>query len=57
ARLAVIPVQDLLALGSAARRNTPGTVSGNWAWRLPPAALTGELARRYAALNAVYGRA
>jgi 4-alpha-glucanotransferase len=49
-------VQDLLALGSAARLNTPGTASGNWGWRLPPEALTSELARRYAALNSVYGR-
>ena len=57
ARLAVIPVQDLLALGSAARLNTPGTVGGNWSWRLPPGALTHELAQRYAALNSAYGRA
>ena len=56
ARLAVVPVQDLLGLGSAARLNTPGTVSGNWSWRLPPAALTPELARRCAELNSVYGR-
>jgi len=57
ARLAVVPVQDLLGLGSEARFNTPGTTSGNWAWRLPPAALDAQLAGRYAALNAVYGRA
>ena len=56
ARLAVVPVQDLLGLGSEARLNTPGTVSGNWSWRLPPAALTADLARRCAELNAVYGR-
>jgi 4-alpha-glucanotransferase len=56
ARLAIVPVQDLLALGSAARLNTPGTVSGNWSWRLPPGALDAGLARRYAELNAVYGR-
>ncbi len=56
ARLAVIPVQDLLGLGSEARLNIPGTVSGNWTWRLPAGALTPELARRYAGLNAVYGR-
>jgi 4-alpha-glucanotransferase len=56
ARLAIIPVQDLLGLGSEARLNTPGTVSGNWAWRLPPSALTPELARRFAELNAAYGR-
>jgi 4-alpha-glucanotransferase len=56
ARLAIVPVQDLLGLGSEARLNTPGTVSGNWSWRLPPAALSGGLARRFAELNAVYGR-
>ena len=56
ARLAIIPVQDLLGLGSEARLNTPGTVSGNWSWRLPPAALTADLARGCAELNAVYGR-
>ena len=56
ARLAVIPMQDLLGLGSEARLNTPGTVSGNWSWQLPPGALDGALARRYAELNAVYGR-
>ncbi|MGO9802507.1 MAG: 4-alpha-glucanotransferase [Steroidobacteraceae bacterium] len=57
ARLAIIPVQDLLGLGSEARLNTPGTTHGNWAWRLAPEALDADLARRYAALNAVYGRA
>ena len=57
ARLAVIPVQDLLGLGSEARLNTPGTASGNWAWRLPAGALDAQLTRRCAALNGVYGRA
>lgn len=33
AQLAVIPLQDLLGLGAAARMNTPGTIEGNWAWR------------------------
>ena len=56
ARLAIVPVQDLLGLSSEARLNTPGTSHGNWAWRLPAGTLTAELARRYAALNAVYGR-
>jgi 4-alpha-glucanotransferase len=31
--LAVIPLQDLLTLGSTARFNTPGTSQGNWTWR------------------------
>ncbi len=30
----IVPVQDLLGLGSEARMNTPGVASGSWAWRL-----------------------
>ncbi|HXZ58630.1 MAG TPA: 4-alpha-glucanotransferase, partial [Steroidobacteraceae bacterium] len=33
ARLAVIPMQDLLNLPSTARMNRPGTTEGNWRWR------------------------
>lgn len=56
AQLAVVPMQDLLSLGSAARLNTPGTVTGNWSWRLPDHSLTPELAQRFAQLNRVFGR-
>ena len=57
AELAVVPVADVLGLGSEARFNTPGTVGGNWSWRLPPAALTPALAQLHAHLNRQYGRA
>ncbi|HET7757908.1 MAG TPA: 4-alpha-glucanotransferase, partial [Steroidobacteraceae bacterium] len=57
AQLAVVPAQDLLGLGPEARLNTPGTVSGNWTWRLPTGALTAGLARSCAQLNAAFGRA
>jgi len=33
AQLAVIPLQDVLGLGTEARMNTPGTIEDNWAWR------------------------
>lgn len=33
ANLAVIPLQDLMGLGSEARFNTPGKSQGNWTWR------------------------
>jgi 4-alpha-glucanotransferase len=56
-QLAIIPAQDLLGLGSEARLNTPGTVHGNWTWRLPSSALTPQLARQFARLNTMYGRA
>jgi 4-alpha-glucanotransferase len=55
-KLAVLPIQDLLDLGSGARLNRPGTVSGNWSWRLPQEALTHALAMRYRDLNQLYNR-
>ncbi|MDG1445652.1 MAG: 4-alpha-glucanotransferase, partial [Methylophilaceae bacterium] len=33
AKLAIIPMQDILALDGKSRMNTPGTIVGNWAWR------------------------
>jgi 4-alpha-glucanotransferase len=32
-RLFIVPMQDLLSLGSEARLNTPGQAVGNWQWR------------------------
>ena len=46
ARLAVAPAQDLLALGSEARMNTPGVQHGNWAWRAPDGSFDRALAER-----------
>jgi 4-alpha-glucanotransferase len=57
ATLAIVPLQDLLGLGSEGRLNTPGTAQGNWGWKLTPQALGPELAQRCAALNQLYGRA
>ncbi len=54
ARLAVVPAQDLLGLGSESRMNTPGTDEGNWTWQAPPGAFDDELA---AALRGVVERA
>ncbi len=56
ANLAVIPVQDLLGLGSDARMNTPGTLGGNWQWRLRPGQLTGEHAAWLRTLTRESGR-
>ena len=54
--LAIVPVQDLLSLGSEARLNTPGTATGNWSWRVAPGVLTPELAAQFARLNGIFGR-
>ena len=57
AKIAVVPLQDVLGLGSEGRMNTPGTGAGNWAWRFREGALTPELARRLRGLAAGAGRA
>jgi 4-alpha-glucanotransferase len=36
ANTVLFPMQDVLGLGSEARMNTPGTLGGNWTWRLRP---------------------
>lgn len=36
ARLAILPIQDIIGLGSEGRMNTPSVTDGNWAWRLLP---------------------
>ena len=48
----IIPMQDLLHLGTEARMNYPGSVGGNWLWRMKPGVLTFDLSFRYSALNA-----
>jgi len=52
----LIPLQDVLGLGSEARMNLPGTSNGNWRWRSRPDALTPPLAERLKILNQTYDR-
>jgi len=54
--LAIVPLQDVLGLGSDARMNLPGTSKGNWRWRCRPGALTPELARKMRELVLLYDR-
>jgi 4-alpha-glucanotransferase len=56
ARLAIVPMQDFLGLGSEARMNTPSLSNGNWGWRFAPNALTNKLAEKIAALTSVCDR-
>jgi 4-alpha-glucanotransferase len=56
AEQAIVPMQDLLGLGSEARMNHPGTLRGNWEWRLRPGQASARVARRLAHLTALYGR-
>jgi len=56
ARLAIIPMQDLLSLGSEARFNTPGTIDGNWQWRMQKGEPTASMWTRARELNERSGR-
>jgi 4-alpha-glucanotransferase len=53
---AIVPAQDLLGLGSDTRMNRPGTLSGNWRWRLVPGQLARGTAQKLAVLTETYGR-
>jgi 4-alpha-glucanotransferase len=52
----LIPLQDVLGLGSEGRMNQPATLGGNWRWRYREGMLTPEIARRLLALTRMYDR-
>jgi len=53
---AIVPMQDILGLGSEARMNLPGSIEGNWCWRFVSNMLTDEIKYRLEELSKVYGR-
>jgi 4-alpha-glucanotransferase len=56
AEFALIPLQDVLGLGSEARMNTPSLHGGNWKWRVLPGQFTAELIAELAHLAEVTDR-
>lgn len=56
AKLAVIPVQDYLGLGTEARINEPSTLGKNWKWRLLPGELTKDVLKQCRRMAKLYGR-
>ncbi len=56
AERAIVPLQDVLDLGSSARMNLPGRPSGNWAWRFEQGQLTDAHAARLRDLTTHCGR-
>lgn len=57
ADMAIIPLQDVLGLGSEARMNRPARSRGNWAWRFTWDMLTDDIKNRLRELTTIYGRA
>ena len=56
ATLAILPMQDILSLGSDNRMNTPGTTDSNWQWRFNWAQVTADLVARIRELVERYKR-
>jgi 4-alpha-glucanotransferase len=57
ARFAVFPLQDLFAVGSEGRMNTPSTTGGhNWQWRMKSEHFDAGKAAWLKELSALYGR-
>ncbi len=53
---AVVPMQDILGLGSEARMNNPAEPGGNWSWRAPADAFRPDLAAHLARLGQLTAR-
>jgi 4-alpha-glucanotransferase len=56
ADLAIIPLQDILGLGTQARMNHPSTATNNWGWRYRKDALTPQISERLKSLAELFGR-
>jgi 4-alpha-glucanotransferase len=56
ANMCVVPVQDILSLGNEARMNMPGTLDGNWTWRLEEGQLDEAAISLLRDLTRLYGR-
>jgi 4-alpha-glucanotransferase len=56
ASLCVVPLQDVLGLGSEARMNIPSQPNGNWCWRFRAEMLRPEVVEKLAALAEVADR-
>ena len=56
ANIVVIPLQDILNLGSDARMNFPGKLGGNWTWRYSDEQLSEEIKNWLNHLSNLYER-
>ena len=54
--LCILPMQDVLMLGAAARMNTPGTVGNNWGWRFDWQHVSPEIIDKLSHFIALYQR-
>ncbi len=57
ANTTIIPMQDILGLGTAGRMNKPSTLSHNWEWRLTPQEAVSETFHKLAEMTRFFDRA
>ena len=53
---AIVPLQEVLSLGTEARMNYPSRLGGNWSWRFQHGSLTPAIRSRLRKLTELYGR-
>ncbi len=56
ADMAIVPLQDVLELGSDARMNTPGQATDNWRWRFTADQITPTITEGLHLFSEIYGR-
>lgn len=56
AKIAIVPMQDVLGLGEEARMNMPSLSKGNWGWRFSPRYWNSEISERLIKMMRIYGR-
>ena len=56
ANIVIIPMQDILKLGTDARMNFPSTTGGNWSWRFTWDQIGENLSKHYSGLAQLYER-
>ncbi|MBS7563685.1 malto-oligosyltrehalose synthase [Mucilaginibacter sp. Bleaf8] len=57
AKLAILPIQDVIGLDESARMNNPSSAEGNWGWRLLSEDLTQDIEERLLEWVRIYNRA
>lgn len=56
ADMAIVPMQDILGLGSEARINTPSTIGENWKWRATADQIDNSIAKKLRKCMKMYAR-
>jgi 4-alpha-glucanotransferase len=56
AKIAILPMQDVLGTDETTRMNTPASVENNWSWRLPTGAISSEQERLLGAWVKLFNR-